>query len=92
MISIKRRVSAFSLEKNCKNCSPHTLLPLPAVGLAPRPPPQSCKSDQAFRVEVGPKVDKNFGLIRAREVFFVLDGQKYNQNNLAALLIFSDVT
>ena len=51
-------------------------------------------SDRAFRVEFGfgPKVDKISGLIRARDELFVLDAQKYNQNNLATLLNFSDLT
>ena len=57
---------------------------------------QSCKSGRAFRVGFGfwPKVDKHFGLtvIWAWDVFFVLGAQKYNQNNLAALLNFSDLT
>ena len=39
---------------------------------------QSCKSGGAFRVEFGPKVDKNFELSRARDVFFALSAQKYN--------------
>ena len=40
----------------------------------------------------GQKLTKISGLIRAREVFFVLGAQKYNQNNLATLLNFSDLT
>ena len=35
---------------------------------------------------VGPKVDKISGLVRTWNVLFVLDVQKYNLNNLAALL------
>ena len=34
-------------------------------------PNQSCKSGQAFRVGFGPKVEKNFCLIRAWDVLFV---------------------
>ena len=54
----------------------------------------SCKSGQSFRVGFGfgPEVDKILGLIRASDVLFVLGAQKYNQNNLVALLNFSDLT
>ena len=46
------------------------------------------------RVRAGfrPKVDKNGGLNSAWEVFFVLGAQKYNQNNLATLLKFSNLS
>ena len=40
----------------------------------------------------GPKLTKISGLIRAWDVLFVLGAQKYNQNNLATLLNFSDLT
>ena len=40
----------------------------------------------------GPKLTKISGLIRARGELFVLCAQKYNQNNLAILLNFSDLT
>ena len=54
---------------------------------------QSCKSGRVFRVGFGIQVYKNFGLnIWARDVLFVLDAQKYNQNNLATLLNFLDLT
>ena len=59
---------------------------------------QSCKSRRAFQVEfglgpgLGLKLAKISGLIRAWEVLFVLGEQKYNQNNLATLLNFSDLT
>ena len=43
------------------------------------------------RAKFGPKVDKTLGLIRARDVLFVLRAQNYNQNNLATLLNFSDL-
>ena len=53
---------------------------------------QSGKSGRAFSVGFWPKFDKNFepnlGLRRA----FVLGAQKYNQNDLATLLNFSDLT
>ena len=54
---------------------------------------QSCKSARTFRVGFGfgPKVNKISGLFRARDVLFVLNAQKYNQNNLATLLNFSDL-
>ena len=52
---------------------------------------QSCKSGRAFRIGFGPKVDKNFGLIRAWDVLFVLGEHKYNWNNLATLVNFSDL-
>ena len=54
---------------------------------------QSCKSGRAFRVGFGPgsglKLTKISGFIRASDVLFVLDAQKYNQSNLARLLNFS---
>ena len=57
---------------------------------------QSCKSGRAFRVGFGPgsglKLKKILGLIRAWDVLFGLGAQKYNQNNLATLLNFSDLT
>ena len=40
----------------------------------------------------GQKLKKISGLIRAWDVLFVLGAQKYNQNNLATLLNFSDLT
>ena len=40
----------------------------------------------------GLKLTKISGLIRARDVLFVLSAQKSNQNNLATLLNFSDLT
>ena len=40
----------------------------------------------------GLKLTKISGLIRAWDVLFVLGAQKYNQNNLAKLLNFSDLT
>ena len=40
----------------------------------------------------GPKLTKMSSLIRAWDVLFVLGAQKYNQNNLATLLNFSDLT
>ena len=53
---------------------------------------QSCKSGRAFRYRSGPKVDKNFGLNSAGDVLFVLGVQKDDQNNLAILLKFLDLT
>ena len=53
---------------------------------------QSYKSGRAFHVEFGPKVDKISGLIRAWDMLFVLDAKKYNQNILATLPNFSDLT
>ena len=57
---------------------------------------QSCKSGRVFRVGFGPgsglKLTTISGLIRAWDVLFVLSAQKYNQNNLATLLDFSDLT
>ena len=55
---------------------------------------RSCTSGRAFRVGFGPKVDKTFGLNSGlrRTVLFALSAQKSNQNNLVALLNFSDVT
>ena len=46
------------------------------------------------RVRAGfvPKVDTNFGLNSDLRPTFVLGAQKYNQNNLATLLNFSDLT
>ena len=54
---------------------------------------QSCKSGWA-RVRAGfrPKLDKNFGLNSGLRRTFVLGAQKYNQNNIATLLNFSDLT
>ena len=43
---------------------------------------QSCKLGRAFRVGLGPKVDKNLGLNSGLRRAFVLGAQKYNQNNL----------
>ena len=40
----------------------------------------------------GLKLTKISGLIRAWDVLFVLGAQKYNKNNLATLLNFSDLT
>ena len=40
----------------------------------------------------GPKVDKIYGLAPAWDELFVLGAQKYNQNNLASLLNFSELT
>ena len=40
----------------------------------------------------GPKVHKNFGLNLGLRRVFVLGAQKFNQNNLATLLNFSDLT
>ena len=40
----------------------------------------------------GLNLTKISGLIRAWDVLFVLGAQKYNQNNLARLLNFSDLT
>ena len=40
----------------------------------------------------GFKVDKIYGLALAWDVLLVLSAQKYNQNNLASLLNFSDLT
>ena len=40
----------------------------------------------------GPKLDKISSLFRARNVLFVVGAQNYNQNNLATLLNFSDLT
>ena len=40
----------------------------------------------------GLKLTKISGLIRAQDVLFVLSAQKYNQNNLAIMLNFSDLT
>ena len=51
-----------------------------------------CKSGGTLRVGFGPKIDKISGLIRAWDVVFVLGAQKYNQNNLATLLNFLDLT
>ena len=47
------------------------------------------------RVRAGfrPEVDKNFGLNSGlRRAFCLIGAQKYNQNNLATLLSFSDLT
>ena len=57
---------------------------------------QSCKSGRAFRVGFGPgsglKLTKMSGLIRAWDELFVLGVQKNNQNYLAILLNFKDLT
>ena len=57
---------------------------------------QSCKSGRAFQVGFGPglglKLTKISGLIRAWDVLFVLGVQKNNQNILAILLNFLDLT
>ena len=57
---------------------------------------QSCKSGRAFRVKFGPgsglNLTKILGLNRAWDLLFVLSAQKYNQNDLARLLNFSDLT
>ena len=58
--------------------------------------PRSCKSGRAFRVGFGPgmglKLTKISGLIRAWDVLFVLGVQRNNQNKLATLLNFLDLT
>ena len=59
---------------------------------------QSCTVSRAgfgpgsgqVRARFGLKVGKNFGLISGLSGAFFLDAQKYNQNNLAASLNFSD--
>ena len=43
-----------------------------------------------FGLGSGLKLTKISDLIRARDIFFALGAQKYNQNNLARLLNFSD--
>ena len=53
---------------------------------------QSCKSGRAFLIGFGPEVEKISGLIRAWDALFVLGAQKYNQNNLATLLNFTELT
>ena len=57
---------------------------------------QSCKSGRVFGVEFGLgsalKLTKISSLIRAWDVLFVVSAQKYNQNNLATLLSFADLT
>ena len=53
---------------------------------------QSCKSGRLFESGLGLKLTKISSLIRAWDVLFVLGAQKYNQNNLATLLNFSEVT
>ena len=57
---------------------------------------QSSKSGWAFRVGFrsgsGLKLTKILCLIRVWDVLFVLGAQKYNQNNLATLLDFLDLT
>ena len=57
---------------------------------------QSCKSGRAFRLGLGLglglKLTKNSGVIRAWDAHFVLDAQKYTQNNLATMVNFSDLT
>ena len=53
---------------------------------------RSCKSGRAFRVGFGPKVDKNFGLNSGLRRAFCLRCSTYDQNNLTALLNFSDLT
>ena len=45
-----------------------------------------------FRPHSGLKLTKILGLIRSRDVLFVLGAKKYNQNDLATLLNFSDDT
>ena len=40
----------------------------------------------------GLKLTKILGLIRAWDVLFIFGAQKYNQNNLATLLNFSNLT
>ena len=58
---------------------------------------QSCKSGRAFRVgfELGPgsglKLIQISGLSRTWNVLFALGAQKYDQNNLAKSLNFSDL-
>ena len=51
---------------------------------------------RAFRVGFGPgsglKLTTISGLIRTRDVLFLFGTQNYNQNNLATLLNFSDLT
>ena len=41
---------------------------------------------------LGLKLTKIWRFFRASDVLFVLGAQKYNQNNLATLLNFSDLT
>ena len=58
---------------------------------------QSCKSGRAFQVGFrsgsGLKLTKISCLFRAWDVLlFVLGAQKYNQNNLATMLDFLDLT
>ena len=52
---------------------------------------QSWKSGRLFGSGSGLKLTKISGLIRAWDVLFALGAQKYNQNNLATLLNFSDL-
>ena len=58
---------------------------------------QSCKSGRAFRVGFGfgpgsgLKLTKILGLIWAWDLIRVFGSQKFNQNNLATLLSFSDL-
>ena len=53
---------------------------------------QSCKSGRTFRVGFGPQVDKNIGLNSGLRRTFCFRCSKNNQNNLATLLNFSDLT
>ena len=57
---------------------------------------RSCESGRAFRVGFGPgsglKLTKISGLNWTWDVLFVSRAQKYNQNNLATLLNFLDLT
>ena len=53
---------------------------------------QSCKTGRAFRVGFGPKVGKNFGHNSGLKRTFCLRCTNLNQNNLATLLNFSDLT
>ena len=53
---------------------------------------QSCKSGRAFRGGSGLKLTKLSGLVWAWDELFVLGAQKSNQNNLATLLNFPDLT
>ena len=53
---------------------------------------QSCTTSRAFRVGFGPKVGKNFGDNSGLKHTFRLRCTTHNQNNLATLLNFSDLT
>ena len=89
------KYSQFSNQKSYLYYTPMLSQSVLRVG-GPELAGQSCKSGRAFRVGFGPgsgpKLTKTSGLIRAWDVLFVLSAQKYNQNNLATLLNFSDLT